>query len=152
MPSDLLNKVLSNHRDHSSVYKEAVTVFQHLRTRLMIPPAWSIKLEIVCPEDMPDAHGCLTWKLAHYGSFRLAISCELTSEQIEWIIAHELLEALLASYGDFADDMIDGLSIKSVRKLMRERHEDVRDQVIEHMLRVLFGKERPDIFPPVNTI
>jgi len=150
-PSGLLwDRAFRDHRPHALVREDAGKTLARLRTRLMIPPHWSITLVVACPEDLPRENGRCTWDCGPNHSYQIAIRCNLSPELQEWVLAHELMEAMLSGYGDFAFNLIDGVRNTPLRKHLEVQHGDTRDEYIEWMLRVILHRDRPDAWPPVG--
>lgn len=115
-----------------------------LREQLLIPPHWSICLQILCPEQYHYAQGSIGWRYWVNGSFVLRLRCDLTEDELRWIIAHELLEAQLGRYAEFTERFIESAGPQKVQLLLHRQHAQLRDEFIEWTLRVMLNGPRPD--------
>ncbi len=77
----------------------------------------------------------------------MRICCTGYEEKLEWTIAHELLEAILAPYAEFTEGLLVEQRRKSQIQLLNERHQEIRDEVIEWMLAIMLPEKRPGIHP-----
>lgn len=134
--------------DHSTRQKLYNRFLRKYRKLLWIPPRWTITFEIRCPEQMPAAQGFCTWRYLPNAQFKIVLSCALSDDLAEWVIAHELLEALTANYAQFCEQSFEYLEKEQIPEqvllLLREQHGDVRNEMIEWLLRILLKRERPE--------
>jgi hypothetical protein len=121
----------------------ASEILDRLRLKFMIPPRWRIDLEITCPRDMPNALGSMGWEYLPNASYFLRLRCDTPEEMMEWIIAHELLEALMAPYANLTVEEINRSGNKELCDLKHVMHGDIRNEIIESLLPVILGYPRP---------
>lgn len=138
---------MSSH-DHSAHLRKYEAILRRMRRKLWIPPRWTIRFEIGCPEQMPNAQGYCTWRYLPNAQYRIVLSCNLSDELAEWVIAHELLEALTSPYAGLYEQALDLLEAEQIPSkllnVLREQHGDVRNELIEWILRIVLKRERPE--------
>jgi hypothetical protein len=129
--------------DHEQVRREAVEILERMREKFMIPPRWKVEVEIKCPDKMPEALGSMSWSYLPNAHYFLSLRCDVPSHLLEWIIAHELYEAIMAPYAELAEEHIEKLPSKTAKHLTHTRHGDVRNEIIEWILPLILGYTRP---------
>jgi hypothetical protein len=123
--------------DHEQVRLNAEETLGRLRERFMIPPRWRIHLEIKCPDKMPEASGSMSWSYLPNAHYFLSLRCDVPAHLLEWIIAHELFEAIMAPYAELVQEHIERIPGKTAQRLLHNRHGDIRNEIIETIWRPL---------------
>jgi hypothetical protein len=113
------------------------------RQKLFVPSLWVIDLKIVCPDEMPYAQGSCSWDYLPNNRYTIKLRCDLSEDQLNWVVAHELMEAIDAPYADFSDQFIEQDRSRRMQNHLQKLHGDIRNVRIEWMLRVILGLERP---------
>lgn len=99
---------------------------------------------VLTPDEMDDALGRCSWGYLPNAEFRIRMRADLTSEELDWTMAHELMEALFAPYAEYVENHVfDKISNKGALKLLVRQHAGIRDAIIEHLLAVMIGHKRP---------
>ena len=138
---------------HDDLLSEVKVLLKKYRDKFLIPPRWRIDIGILCPEDMakrnPVVDGVMasmSWEFLANAHYRLRVCCNLDRENLEWVVMHELLEAITAPYADFTRNLIDRTPGSVRNKVtLDSRHMDVRDEIIEWILDILAPDKRPDV-------
>jgi hypothetical protein len=133
---------LSAH-DHQVRLAALMPELASLRTLLKVPERWSVDLELRCPEDMPDAYGRLHYDYLPNSQFQILLHCSLDEAEARYVLAHELLEAVLAEYGEFCLEQIEARSPKQLTTYLAVRHIHLRNELIEWLLPLILGTPRP---------
>lgn len=137
------SEISAAHANHRSFRLRAEALLTEWRQTLMIPPRWTFRLRICCPEELPHAQGSCSWGYLPNRCFTIKLRCDLTDEELRWVVAHELLEAVLAGYGDFTHELVDEKPI-TARRILHRNHADIRNELVEWLLRIISGSERPN--------
>lgn len=114
-----------------------------LRAKLLIPERWRIRIVCMCEDEMPEAYGYACWDYLQDRDYTMLLLCSLSDEQARYIIAHELLEIATSDYAEFTVKQIDSSLEGELRKKTHEAHANVRNEVIQWLLPLIFGIERP---------
>jgi hypothetical protein len=130
--------------DHENVLRIVQETLTQLREKFLIPARWRISIYIKCPNEMPQALGSMSWSYLPNAQYFLSLRCDIPTYLIEWIIAHELLEAMMAPYADLAENHIEKISSKSLKGILHTQHGDVRNEIIEWVLPLILGYTRPE--------
>jgi hypothetical protein len=85
----------------------------------------------------------MSWSYLPNAQYYLSIRCDVPSYLMEWIIAHELYEAIMAPYAELVEEHIEKLPGKAAKHLTHTRHGDVRNEIIEWILPLILGYTRP---------
>lgn len=146
---DALKRSVQHEEHHEDVLARAQIILAQHRIRLHIDPTWQVQLRVVCEHDMPNAYAMCRWSYLPNKTYLIQIRCDLSSDEMPWAIAHELLEALLAKYADFVETNLLGNITRNqaLKDELTRQHSLLRDEAIEHLLIVLFGSERPARMP-----
>lgn len=129
--------------DHDRLKVEWQPEIASARKQLLIPPRWKIDLEIRCPNDMPEAQGSMSWDYLPNARYLMRLRCDLDPHTARYVIAHELMEAIMAPYADFAEGLIAKEKSKRVRDLLIRQHGDIRNEHIEWVIPLITGLHRP---------
>jgi hypothetical protein len=120
----------------------------HYRKKLLIPPRWQIDVKVLCPEEMEEHYGeegiqaSIAWQPFEYANYRMRMSCEVPDDTVDWLIMHELLEAVSAPYAVFTNQLIE----KQRGKFdLDSQHRIIRDDMIEWMLAIIAPDKRPSV-------
>lgn len=144
------------HSAHTPRQRYYAKRIKHWRKRLFIPARWTIHLSVVCPDEMPDAQGCCSWRYLPNAQFRIILSCALSDELADWVIAHELLEALTSPYAQLYEGALESLDKAGMPfqmlDVLRGQHGDVRNEMIEWLLRILLKRERPEAWDALDDL
>ncbi len=137
---------------HDGFLEEVRALVGTYRQKFLIPPRWQIELAVMCPEEMAHTHyfadgvsASMSWEFLANAHYRMRVRCNLTAQELEWCVMHELLEAITATYCDFTRDLIDRTpgSVRN-KATLDARHRDVRDEIIEWLLDILAPDKRPN--------
>jgi len=135
--------------DHGVFLARANDLLAFYRQRLLIPLRWNIEIIALCPDEIdkrsPDhdsVQGSMSWDYWMHADFRMRLRCTLDQE-LEWVIAHELLEAVLGRFGDFMDRLILAQRSNALRHELFHQNHELRDEVIEWFLDILLADTRP---------
>lgn len=115
------------------------------RKKLWIPQHWDIELFIFCPpkdpaDDLDGVLGICDWGYRPNAHFVIRLRCNLDKDEMEWVLVHELLEALFSDYGEFCLPFYIESDDVQWRERMDRDHHRIRDAVIEHLLHAFFGR------------
>lgn len=139
--------------DHRALETRVQQLLAFYRKKFLIPPRWRIDVAVCCPdyweqrEGVLPPSGSMSWEYLANAQYRMRICCTGYEDKLEWTIAHELLEAIMAPYAEFAEGLLVEQRRKSHIQLLNERHQEIRDEVIEWMLAIMLPEKRPDIHP-----
>jgi hypothetical protein len=142
---------------HRDLDEQVARLLGRYREKFLIPPRWKIDTVILCPDQMAKEHddnpgvmASMTWEFLPNAHYRLRVRCDLDATDLEWCIMHELLEALTAPYADLMVDTINALPGSYRTKLhIRDRHHEIRDEIIEWMLDIIAPEKRPNVRPSI---
>jgi hypothetical protein len=70
------------------------------------------------------------------------MSCEVPDDTVDWLIMHELLEAVSAPYAVFTNQLIQRQRSKFD---LDAQHRLIRDDLIEWMLAIIAPDKRPSV-------
>ena len=126
-------------------YEHAQQALTKWRHKLLIPPNWQIDLLVLPADEMEGTLGRCSWGHIPNAEYRIRVRQDLTPEELDCTMAHELLEALMASYAGFVEEHVFAkqLGNKGLLRYLVKQHAEIRDTIIEHMLCVLIGQKRP---------
>jgi hypothetical protein len=125
-------------------FEQAKSSLDKWRKKLLIPPHWQVDLLVLPPEEMENTLGRCSWGYLPNAEFRIRMRSDMTLEELEWTMAHELMEALLSPYAAFVEDHVfEQTANKGALKLLVRQHAGIRDAFIEHMLATIIGHKRP---------
>lgn len=127
--------------DHDTALAESLLA--RLRERLAIPTTYSIQVELVCPDKMPQAYGETSWSYLPGRSYTIRLRCNFSPEEIEWVLTHELLEIHLSDLYQFTHEEIETHRSRALQHYLVNRHRELRDSVIEVLSHVILQKARP---------
>lgn len=134
------------HAAHHRVLQQAAqALMRHYRERFMISPLWQIKLEVCCPERMPEGvQGSASWGYLPNRQYVMRLRCDLSARALDWVIPHELTEMMAAHYGEFCLELIETyVTEPALKERLHREHGDLRNELIEHVLRIMLDRTRP---------
>lgn len=138
---------------HVEVLRAARRYLKKWRKRLWIPANWDIELHIFCHTEDTDGHlGSCDWGYRPNAHFAIQLRCDLSDAELEWVLVHELLEAMLSEYGDFCINLFDRAESEPWRDQVDRDHRRIRDALIEHFLHAFFGKHSPARYAEYTSI
>jgi hypothetical protein len=140
--------------NHEQLAEDVANIVTEFREILLIPPRWKFDIQILCEEQMALAYNLkadeeppqasMWWEYIPNARYRLRIRCDLHSKSLRWIVAHEMLEAILSRYGNFTQGLVNAQHGKGKKSALEENHREIRDEIIEWWLAILIPDERPD--------
>jgi hypothetical protein len=134
---------------HDAQYQRLARCVAQYRKKLLIPPRWQIDVAVLCPDEMTDYYGeegiqaSLAWQPLEYANYRMRMSCEVPEDTVDWLIMHELLEAVSAPYAVFANELIQHQ--RRNKSELDAQHRLIRDDLIEWMLAIIAPDKRPSV-------
>lgn len=105
-------------------------------------------MNVLCPDEFSqrDIEGSMSYEELSNASYRLRFNCAMPDELVEWVVMHELMEAMTAPYADFCTlIMHEAKGSRSARKALQLRHAEIRDEMIEWMLNIIAPNKRPPV-------
>lgn len=126
--------------DHTNIQANAETIVAQVLHDWLFPPRTRIVVEIICCHDTRgnDFYGAIAWSYLPYMDFVLRLRCDF-GDRLEWLIRHELAEAMLAEYADLFDVAMGNKK----NPLLTEQHQRVRDSFIEWFLAIIAPQHMP---------
>lgn len=138
---------------HETTHQRIVSLVTFYRKKLLIPPRWNIDVVVLCPEQIDDFYenegiqASIAWQPLEYANYRMRVRCDIEPASLNWIIMHELLEAITAPYATFTQQFIEKVEkrAKANAELLMEQHRSIRDEQIEWLLSIIAGDKRPPV-------
>jgi hypothetical protein len=133
---------------HDAMYQRILRQVGHYRKKFLVPPRWQIDVAVLCPNEMESYYGeegiqaSIAWQPLEYANYRMRMSCEVPDDTVDWLIMHELLEAVSAPYAVFTNQLIQRQRSKFD---LDARHRLIRDDLIEWMLAIIAPDKRPSV-------
>jgi hypothetical protein len=126
--------------DHEALKQRADALVTQLLHAWQFSPMTQVAVQVLCCEDTEAAnfYGAIRWGYLPYEQFVLRVRCD-TAKQIEHLVRHELLEAVLAEYAEFTEEVMG----KKTSPLADWQHRTIRDRVIERLLAIIAPEFRP---------
>jgi hypothetical protein len=126
--------------DHTQIQIDAESIVTNVLREWLFPPRTRVTVEVLCKHDTRarDFYGAIAWSYLPYQDFVLRLRCDF-GDRLEWLIRHELAEAMLAEYADLFDQALD----HKRNAIIVEQHQRVRDAFIEWFLAVVAPQHMP---------
>lgn len=109
------------------------------------PPGTHIYLEVVTPDELPDAYAAVRWTNQATHQYHLLLRCDALP-YAAWLLRHELLEILLGDYATLLETTLTADQLAD--PVFDTWHRLIRDRCINHLLAVFAPTLRP---PPPPT-